>query len=310
MYKFLIYKFLFSCFVLLGCSVPVWAQTQKTDSAEIRPVLYFLEDSLHIGKPTPVALSFRYPKHWQVVFCDTNFAYAPFELHKKDFFSTQSDSLFSRDSAVYWLRSFEIDKIQKLRLPVFLIKPQGDSTWVYSNPDSITYKELITSTKLDTLQLHSDTKIASLAPKVNYHFWVFWSFTSVFLGVIVWLFFGDWIKKQIILLNLKRRHIVFEDNLDRDIAKIRTRKRIIDIEQALHLWKKHLEQIENKPFSTYTSREIVETLPITKLGESLQNIDKAIYGAIIEEGLDKDFLYLKSLANRRYIRRKKVIREG
>jgi len=299
------------CFLLFFTTLcSQLATAQKLDSAEIRPVLRFLEDSLHIGKPTPVSLTFVYPKHWQVVFCDTNFTYGNFELHEKKIFPTQTNASLSKDSAVYWLRSFEIDKIQRLRLPVFLIKPQGDSTLAYSNIDSIIYKELIFSEKLDTIALRSDTKIATLTPKVNYHVWVFWSITGAFLSVVIWLFFGDWIKKQIILLNLKRRHIVFEDNLDRDITKIRTRKRIVDIEQALNLWKKHLEQIESKPFSTYTSREILETLPITKLGESLQNIDKAIYGAIIEEGLDKDFLYLKNLANRRYIRRKKEIREG
>jgi hypothetical protein len=299
------------CFLLFFTTVcSQFVKAQKQDSAEIRPVLRFLEDSLHIGKPTPVSLTFDYPKQWQVVFCDTNFLYGNFELHEKKFFPTKTKALLSRDSAVYWLRSFEIDKIQRLRLPVFLIKPQGDSSLVYSNTDSIAFKEQISSNKLDTLVLRSDTTIATLTPKVNYHVWIFWTVTSIFLGVVVWLFFGDWIKKQIVLLNLKRKHIVFEDNLDRDIAKIRTRKRIIDIEQALNLWKKHLEQIESKPFSTYTSREILETLPITKLGESLQNIDKAIYGAIIEDSLDNDFLYLKNLANRRYIRRKKVIREG
>jgi hypothetical protein len=296
-------------FCLLGLSTQ-FALAQKKDSSEIQPVLHFLEDTLYIGKPTPVSLTFHYPKHWQVVFCDTNFTYGSFELQEKKFYPTKTNASLSRDSAVYWLRNFEIDKTHRLRLPVFLVKPQGDSTWVYSNIDSIAFKELILSEKLDTLALRSDTEIAILTPKVNYHVWIFWSITGIFLGIVIWLFFGDWIKKQIVLLNLKRKHIVFEDNLDRDITKIRNRKRITDIEQALNLWKKHLEQIEHKPFSTYTSREILETLPITKLGESLQNIDKAIYGAIIEEGLDKDFLYLKNLANRRYIRRKKELREG
>jgi hypothetical protein len=299
------------CFLLFFAVVcSQLAKAQKTDSVQVRPTLIFLEDSLQIGKSTPVALSFHYPKDWQVVFCDTNFVYNTFELKEKKYFTTQSDSLFSKDSAVYWLRSFEIDKVQTLRLPVFLIKPEGDSTWLYSNTDSIFYREQIRSEQLDTLSLYADTQVANLATKFNHHFWIFWGVTWLFLSVIVWLFFGDWIKKQIVLLNLKRKHLIFEDTLDRDIAKIRSRKRIADIEQALNLWKKHLEQIENKPFSTYTSREILETLPITKLGESLQNIDRAIYGAILDDGLDKDFLYLKSLANRRYIRRKKVIREG
>lgn len=273
-----------------------------------QPKLQFLEDTLLLGKPTPVALSFRYPQNWQVVFTDTNYKYFPFELDKKFFFSTKTDSLHSLDSAVYWLRSFEIDSIQKLRLPVYKIKPSGDSIAIFSNTDSIFFQELIKSNRLDTLALQADTEMVLLAEKLNIHLWVFVGVSSVFVLGIVWIFFGDWIKKQVILLNLKQKHIRFEENFNREISKIKSRKRVKDIEQALLLWKKHLEQIEEKPFSSYTTREIVDILPIEQLGESLQNIDKAIYGTIIEKDLDKDLSYLKTLAHRRYIRRKKLIR--
>jgi hypothetical protein len=273
-----------------------------------QPKLQFLEDTLFLGKPTPVALSFKYPKEWQVVFADTNFKYFPFELDKKIFFTTQTDSLYSLDSAIYLLRSFEIEKVQRLRLPIYKIKPQGDSTIFFSNTDSIFFQELIRSNALDTLALKADTEMVLLAEKFNIHLWVFVLMSSIFGLGIIWIFFGDWIKKQIILLNLKQKHIRFEENFSREINKIKSRKRIKDIELALLLWKKHLEQIEEKPFSSYTTREIVEVLPIDRLGDSLQNIDKAIYGTIIEDDLDKDLTYLKTLAHRRYIRRKKMIR--
>ncbi|MDX1903518.1 MAG: hypothetical protein SFU27_05110 [Thermonemataceae bacterium] len=301
--------------LFLGCfflSLGLFAQKiSKKDSLDLKPLLYFQDDSLLLGKPTQVSLSFRYPKHLQIVFCDTSHNYAPFELENKQFFPTHSDSLFSVDSAVYTLRSFEIDKKQVLRLPIFLIKPEGDSLILYSNTDSIYFQSQISaSIPLENLSLQADTSLILLEEKFNFHFFIFWGVTLLFLVAIVWVLFGNWIKQQITLLNLKRKHLFFEDAFDREIARIRTRRRMEDIEQALHLWKKHLEQIEEKPFSTFTSREILEELPIEVLGEKLQNIDKAIYGAIIEEGLENDFLYLKALAHKRYIRKKATIRVG
>jgi len=292
--------------VLLSVCCNAFAQKDSL----FRPKLKFLEDTLLLGKVTPVALSFRYPKDWQVLFTDTSYNYFPFELDKKIFFTTQTDSLYSRDSAIYMLRSFEIDNIQKLRLPIYQIKNQGDSITFFSNTDSIFFKELITSKQLDTLTLKADTQIVALEERFNFPLWIFVGVTALFVLAIVWLFFGDWIKKQIILLNLKRKHIRFEENFSKEMSKIKTRKRIKDIELALLLWKKHLEEIEEKPFSSYTTREIVEVLPIESLADSLQNIDKAIYGTIIEEGLDRDLNYLKTLAHRRYLKRKKLIREN
>jgi len=300
------YFFLYVLLVLCFASLNIFAQKDSV----YQPKLQFLEDTLLLGKPTPVALSFRYPKDWQVLFADTNYNYFPFELDKKIFFATQTDSLYSLDSAIYLLRSFEIDKVQKLRLPIYKIKNQGDSIAFFSNTDSIFFKEQIKSNQLDTLSLQADTQIVALEERFNFPFWIFVGLTALFVLAIVWLFFGDWIKKQILLLNLKRKHLRFEENFSKEISKIKTRKRIKDIELALLLWKKHLEQIEEKPFSSYTTREIIEILPIEHLANSLQNIDKAIYGTIIEEGLDKDLTYLKTLAHRRYLRRKKLIREN
>lgn len=303
---FIIPKHIFLCLTLFLflAHLPTSAQKDST----YQPKLKFLEDTLLLGKPTPVALSFKYPKNWQVVFVDTNFKYFPFELDKKIFFTTKTDSLHSLDSAIYLLRSFEIDKIQKIRLPIYRIKPQGDSSVFLSNTDSIFFQELITSENLDTLALKADTQIMPLKEKINFPLGIFVIVSLIFFLAIIWLFFGDWIKKQVILLNLKQKHIRFEESFNREINKIKSRKRIKDIELALLLWKKHLEQIEEKPFSSYTTREIVEVLPIDRLGDSLQNIDKAIYGTIIEDDLDKDLTYLKTLAQRRYTRRKKLIR--
>ncbi len=282
----------------------------QQDSIVYKPKLSFLTDTLLLGKPVPVALSFEYPKHWQVVFPDTAYPYSPFEWHRKDFFPTQTQGSISKDSAIFWLKSFEIEPVQKLRLPAFYIQPNGDSVSIFSNVDSIFLKQYIHSTRLDTIPLKANTQYASLPTKPNFHAWVLGLITSFFILAIIWLFLGDWIRKQIMLFNLKRKQIVFEDAFEKEMLKIRTRKQLKDIEKAFILWKKHLEQIEEEPYSSFTSSEIVEVLQIEKLAESLQNIDRAIYGTIVEESLDKDLAFLKSLAKERYRLKKQVIKNG
>lgn len=50
------------------------------------------------------------------------------------------------------------------------------------------------------------------------------------------------------------------------------------IENAVILWKRYMEELEDKPFSTYTTKEIVEVMPNQQLAEALQHTDRIIYG--------------------------------
>ncbi|MCS6795274.1 MAG: hypothetical protein RMJ97_07240 [Raineya sp.] len=293
--------------VVLSCFQYSFAQK---DSISYQPKLQFLTDTFLLGKTIPVALVFRYPKHWQVLFPDSSFNYTPFEWQSKDIFPTQTQGSISKDSAVLWLKCFEIEPVQKLRLPVFHIQPNGDSLAFFSNYDSVFFRQYIHSNRIDTLTIKADTEYANFPEKINFHAWIVGAVTLFFISAIVWLFFGDWIKKQIILLNLKRRQVLFEDNFEKEMLKIRTRKRLKDIEQAFILWKKHLEQIEGEPYSSYTSSEIVEILKTENLAESLQNIDRAIYGTIVEDSLEKDLAFLKTLAKERYHLKKQSIKNA
>src|SRR5215203_6074836 len=81
----------------------------------------FASDTTRIGDNIYFYLTARYPKTQQVVFPDSSFSFSPFELLKKDYFPTRSNDSTSYDSAVYSLRTFEIEKQQSLRLPVFII---------------------------------------------------------------------------------------------------------------------------------------------------------------------------------------------
>ena len=95
---------------------------QATMGQVLMPEGSFNKDSLKIGENLEYTLSIKYPKNSDVVFPDSLFDFAPFEFTSKVSFPTRSDSIFSFDSAIYSLTTFEIDSLQILRLPYTHIK--------------------------------------------------------------------------------------------------------------------------------------------------------------------------------------------
>src|SRR5687767_1484774 len=96
----------------------------------------FLTDSIKIGEEAAFYLSARYPSKLSVLFPDSTFAFTPFEFQKKIYFATETTDTISVDSAVYFMTTFEVDREQVLRLPVYVINP-ADCTQFLSEADTI-----------------------------------------------------------------------------------------------------------------------------------------------------------------------------
>lgn len=86
------------------------------------------------------------------------------------------------------------------------------------------------------------------------------------------------------------------------------RKAYEDIEKAVGLWKKHLEYFENKPISSYTSKEISQLIPEESLISSLKNLDKAIYGKEVTLDIENSFQVLRNFTITRFERKKEEIK--
>ena len=96
------------------------------NAQQLVPKGLFLSDSIKIGEEVIYSLSIEYPRGSNLIFPDSLYDFSPFEYIKKTEFFTKSDSVKSFDSVIYYLSTFEIDPVQKLTLPVFLISA-GDS---------------------------------------------------------------------------------------------------------------------------------------------------------------------------------------
>ncbi|WP_353722648.1 hypothetical protein [Dyadobacter sp. 676] len=108
------------CFLLCFSGIARDARKQR-----ITPKGAFHTDSVEVGKPVYFSLSVRHRPDMEIFFPDSTFDFSPFELVSKRSFVSSTDARGTLDSAVYHLISFDVSKVQKLGLPVFVFQKKG-----------------------------------------------------------------------------------------------------------------------------------------------------------------------------------------
>lgn len=257
----------------------------------------FLEVSVKVGLPVKYALSYRHDPNKDVFFPDSTYNFAPFEMVDRQYFPTVTDVNGSLDSVVYTLISFDVTPQQELSLPVY-VRAKRDCTRIFSPMDYVVLKSIIKpNMAIDTMQLKKDTRLITIDQQVNFPliFLIILGFT-VIAGMIFW-FFGEPIRRQVRLFNFSRKYDDFQKLFQRlsrgtDDAK----KRLENIEKAIVLWKKYLERLENKPFTTFTTKEILDNLKDNRLADALREIDATVYGGVYSKKTIASLQILQELA--------------
>lgn len=272
------------------------------DSQAQKPVGKFQTDSIEIGRPIDYTLSYHHSPSAEVFFPDTTYNFYPFAIIRRNIFPTSTTNGISVDSVVYTLVTFDITKNQKLGLPIYLLSKR-DCTAVYSLADSVFLKEMI-KTSVDSLQLKTDTKLLPLSQQVNYPKILTYLLSLLGVVLIIYAIFGRFIRKQYRLFLFSRRHKDFQTNY-----KKFTRSTLDDITigKALVLWKKHLEWLEKRPYTSYTTKEIISRLPSERLEEALKEVDSAIYGGILSTQMPSSMEILLEKATELYKNRREEL---
>ena len=105
-------------------------------SQNIEYKIYFLNDSIRIGDSISLISALKYPENIEIVQPDSSYNFTSFEFIDKKIFPSFSDGNIIYDSTIYYLRTFEIDSIQRLNLNATIINNK-DSLVISSNTDSI-----------------------------------------------------------------------------------------------------------------------------------------------------------------------------
>ncbi|MEM7107144.1 MAG: hypothetical protein AAF519_02875, partial [Bacteroidota bacterium] len=129
------FRIVFAFLSLAAIPSVSYAQEVKVDG-------YFLEDSIRLGLPIPFILTASYPSHVDLVFPDSLFNFAPYELEDKWYAPTRTIDEISYDSAIYYLTSFEIDSVQYYKMPVFQLSG-GDSVTYTTLKDSVFFQHIV-----------------------------------------------------------------------------------------------------------------------------------------------------------------------
>ncbi|GGH54931.1 hypothetical protein GCM10007423_61940 [Dyadobacter endophyticus] len=272
----------------------------------VKPKGIFLNDSVEVGKPVYFSLSLRHSADSEIFFPDSTFDFSPFELVSQRTFVSSTDNRGTLDSAVYHLISFDVSKVQKLRLPVFVFQKK-DCTAVFTAPDSVF---LIKSNNIDLRKkpiLKEETQLVALSREFNFSMLI--GSVALIIGVVgsIYWVFGRDIYKQWQLLKLQRRHLEYVRSFNRLMRSAREKNNIKDAEKAIIIWKNYLERLEKKPFATYTTREIIDNMPDDALADALKNMDSIVYGQGRSANMETYLEVLKTGATRLYRAKRKFV---
>ena len=267
-------KTFFTVLFILICALSIHAQDIKVSGK-------FLADSIKIGQPVGYALNAHYPQHLTILFPDSAYSFYPFEFEKKVFFPTSTTNGYSSDSTVYYFTTFEIDEIQKLSLPAFLVSIR-DCTAVVAEPDSI-FLIGLTTTLPDTvnaqnLPLKTSIIYEDVPYQFNYVITLIILASIIILGLVTWFIFGKRIMKYFKIRRITKKHHEFISLFTSLLQELNAQNSSEKTEQTVFLWKKYMEYLEQKPYTKLTTRETALVTPDELLKESLKNIDSAIYG--------------------------------
>ena len=264
---------------------------------------HFHKDSVQIGEILPYSLSIRYPKNNDVAFPDSLFDFSPFELEKRHYYTTKSDSLVSLDSVVYYFTTFEIDTVQYLTLPVFLIN-EYDSTTLYTAKDSIILDQVVTTVP-DSVAVLVNTEYQKVPLAFNYPYFTIGVIALLLVALVIFLIFGKRIRKTIKVYWLTKRHKQFIKLFNNLLAD-----QPIEVERTLSAWKKYLEKLLAQPYTKLTSKEIVSLSQASEIADQLKVIDGHIYGGNKSTDTKSPFKFLLDFSVEQFNNRTKEIKNG
>lgn len=300
-----------SDFVRLMLCIAFFAIVGRVNAQEIKVNGGFLSDSLKIGEKTAFYLAAHYPSAQTVVFPDSTFRYFPFEWSDKKYFPTKSKNGTSIDSAVYYLSSFEVDRVQYLNLPVYIVNPK-DCTAIQSLRDSVLIAQQVAaipdSISVDKLPLKMNTAFEAVPYQLNFWILIFVVAGLVIAAVLIWIIYGKKIRRYFITRRLKRKHFQFQTSYNAIVEQLTREFSPPTTESALSTWKKYMEQLELRPFTSLTTRETLQVIPDENLATNLSQIDSAVYGnstAVVDS-----LQHLGSFADERFAKKLSEVNHG
>jgi len=277
--------------------------------AQDAPMGRFMKDSVQIGEQVNYILTYRYPSGQDILFPDSSYNYFPFELIGKKYFATETDSTISLDSVVYTLATYEIDSIQFLSLPVYVLE-DGDSLSYYAEPKKVVLQHMVSDIPSPLALQEEDPVPASVDKAFNYPYWLIATGVLAFIVGIVALVFGKGLLKRYRIYLLKKRHQRFSKQFLQRLGKLSGDKSVPEIERTLNFWKQYMEKLDKMPVTKMTTKEILRHYQEQTIRDILKSIDRCIYGGEQVNDVVKDYDQLLHFSRERMNNRIEEIKQS
>jgi hypothetical protein len=196
---------------------------------------------------------------------------------------------------------------------VFLLH-RGDSTAIYASIDTVFIKRTVEgkipeSVAAKDLPLKFNADYIKVRNILNYPLLLIISGASLVILIIVWLIFGQRIRKYYRLKRLEKKHQAFLQRFMGYVQSLKNESSPAQAETAVVDWKKYMEGLLGRPFTKLTTKEILGTMTDHTLGDALHQVDRMIYARenIFPEAA---FEELRSYSQKEFVRVKQEVRNG
>ena len=247
--------------------------SSKLFSQEINYKIYFLDKEIKIGDSIKLVSVIKYPKEIELIQPDSSYKFFPFTFIKKKNFQSKLNQELIFDSTLYFLRSFEIDSIQFIKLNSFILK-ENDSLEISSNFDTVYFRSLVENVDQNIKMNLSYNSILSI---LNTYRLTLYSITFILSIFIFYLIFRKKIIQYIRKRKVLKNHNLFKIEFEKLNKQFKLDSNKKNLEKILLKWKRYMENLSLIPYSSMTSKEIIEFTDDMNLIESLRYLDKIIY---------------------------------
>ncbi|UOR03621.1 hypothetical protein MUN82_11745 [Hymenobacter aerilatus] len=273
--------------------------------ADTLPRGHFAQPTVQVGQPIRYELTYRHAPNLEVIFPDSTANFAPFELIRRSYQPTRTRQGRSLDRTVYLLRTFSLDPVQQLRLPVLVLRGR-DTLTVPTLPDSVrltrTAAPLQPGTPTPTLRANVQT--LPVETRFNYPYWLASLALLLLLAGGVVLGFRKSLRRRYQRYRRRKNHAYFLAQYARHVERFELSRSLTNMERAITLWKNYLSGLENSNINSLTTREIVAHYHHdSRVAQALHLADRMIYGnQLMEEETESALVFelLRDFAQTRY----------
>ncbi|WP_044207517.1 hypothetical protein [Flammeovirga sp. OC4] len=238
----------------------------------------FNTDSIMLGEEVKYTLRYEHPADAEVLFPDSTFNFAPFELLDKTYFPTRTINDISVDCVEYTLSTYDIDSVYELGLPVWVYN-QGEKDSVMANLDGIFFKDLI-QVMPDSAQLYANVDFIPVQQEFNYPYFLIFIGVVVVIALVVLVGFGGKIKEYYRKKKLQKRYDNFLQHYGNYLNGEMT---VSNVEESIAVWKSFMASVISIPIQAMTSKEAGQALHSKELEGQLKVLDRVIYAGQGEE---------------------------